>query len=146
MNEAQWWESPQSSEIGRCLEFIGCFLEFIPMAIARLQDTANALTRKLWFEFSYFMKEKKSLKVKACWKQNQVDICHSCASLLSQNTFDPGNISLYSKTSFSLVYKARFSVAGEIYSSTLWFENCDTVKKEQGFEWMHQTFIWWGVE
>lgn len=88
------------------------------MAIARLEDTANTLSRKLWFEFSYIRKEK-SLRVKACWKQNQVDICHSCASLLSQNTFDPGSISLYSKTTFSLVYKARFSVAGEIYFSVL---------------------------
>lgn len=105
MNETQWWESPESSEIGWCLELIGCFLEFIFMAIARFWDMANVLTRNCGLSFSTLGKrreERESLNVKVCWKLNQVDICCSYVSLLSQNMYDPGSILLYSKTAFSL--------------------------------------------
>lgn len=50
------------------------------MVIAELEDMANALSRELWFEFSYIREEKEregEFGVKPCWKQNQVDICHS---------------------------------------------------------------------
>lgn len=69
-----------SSEIGCCLQFIGCFLEFISISVGRPEDMADVLSRKLWFVFSYIRRKREkrgSLSVRACWKQNQVDICYS---------------------------------------------------------------------
>lgn len=47
-----------SSEIGRCLQFIGCFLEFISISVAKPEDMADVLSRKLWFVFSYIRRKK----------------------------------------------------------------------------------------
>lgn len=72
-------------------------------------------------------------------------LCYS-RMLLTLRAFDCLSVWVKYRSLWSEVYKAIFCTALEIHFSMLWFENSNTVKKEQGLRWTHKTFVWWSVE